>query len=297
MCTGTSSKKMKKSRMVIQAMKRYINKTKNFFKKIINSLNTLSHSESETDNYRILSCTDNDPSKTNDIEHGPLHQFDAPFFRERHTSIDAPSPLPISVIVTMIEERRWFTEEFVIPAIKQNNPAQIIVIDDSKMDIQQKRNLGVNRANQKYVFLCDDDIILPCNHFARLFKALDDEDDSIGYAYSDYQAIVLHPETHPMNGNFYFRSKEFDAKGLLRGNYISTMTLIRRDICPNFDASIVRYQDWDAWLTLLKRNITGIYVPDTGFLAFYLDSGITSTRVDREKAREKIMAKHRLNLN
>lgn len=250
--------------------------------------------KAKTDKHRVLSQTDNDHTKNSDTNYGPLVQFDAPFFRERHKSVDAPSPLPISVIVTMIEERRWFTEEFVIPAIQQNNPAQIIVIDDPKMDIQQKRNLGIKKANQKYLFLCDDDIILPCNHLARLLKALEDKDDSIGYAYSDYQAIVLHPETHPMKGNFYFRSKAFDAKSLLRGNYISTMTLIRRDICPNFDESIVRYQDWDAWLTLLKQNITGVHVPGTGFFAFYLDAGITSTRVDREKAREKIKAKHQL---
>lgn len=278
-------------------MKRYINKIKKFYKKIINSFKSLSHQEIKTDKHRVSWQPDNGITKKTDINYGPLHQFEAPFFRERHKPVDIQSMLPISVIVTMIEERRWFTEEFVIPAIKQNHPAQIIIIDDPKLGVQQKRNLGIKRANQKYVFLCDDDIILPCNHLAHLFKALEDKNEKIGYAYSDYQAIVLHPETHPMKGNFYFRSKLFDAKGLLRGNYISTMTLIRRDICPNFDESIVRYQDWDAWLTLLKQNITGVYVPDTGFFAFYLDSGITSTRVDREGAREKIMTKHKLNLS
>jgi hypothetical protein len=53
--------------------------------------------------------------------------------------------------------------------------------------------------------------------------------------------------------------REFDAAALRRQNYISTMSVIRRDAFPGFDESLRRLQDYDLWLTMLAAGHVGVY--------------------------------------
>jgi len=71
------------------------------------------------------------------------------------------------------------------------------------------------------------------------------------------------------------------------------MSLIRKEVFPWFDETLPRFQDWSLYLTLLEKNITGIYVENLRFLAFYLDNGITSTD-NIAQAKFMIKVKHRL---
>ena len=211
--------------------------------------------------------------------------------------------LPISVIIPLSKKRRDFFNNFVLPLIEANNPAEII-INDNIGSAPKKRNDGFDKSTQPYVFFCDDDILLPADHLENLLKALEKargnelksypSEPSIGYAYSGYKGIVLHPESHPMRGNFDIPTRIFNPTALKSGNYISTMSLINRDVFPRFDESLKRLQDWDLWLTMLKDNTHGVAVLNNEFYAYYLDEGITSNTNNEREGLMKIFEKHKI---
>lgn len=206
--------------------------------------------------------------------------------------------LPISVIVPLSQKRSLFFYNYVLPLIESNNPNEII-INDNPGGACKKRNDGFKKATQPYVFFCDDDILLPADALEKLYNSLKNEqvnDKDVKYSYCSYTGIVLHPHTHPMRGNFQINSRPFNANALKSGNYISTMSLIERDVFPFFDENLKRLQDWDIWLTMLSNGYKGVFVNNLNFFAFYLDEGITSNNNNERDAILAIIKKHNLGL-
>lgn len=205
--------------------------------------------------------------------------------------------LPISVIIPLDKKRRDFFEKFVLPLIEANNPAEII-INDNEGGAPKKRNDGYSKSTQPYIYFCDDDILLPSDHLEKLYTKLKeaekDKNNTYGYAYSGYKGIVLHPETHPMRGNFDISTVNFNPRALKKSNFISTMALINKKYFPMFDESLKRFQDWDIWLTMLRKNVMGVAVHNNEFFAYYLDQGITSNNNNQREALMKIMQKHKI---
>jgi glycosyltransferase involved in cell wall biosynthesis len=202
--------------------------------------------------------------------------------------------LPISVIIPLSPKRREFFNQFVLPMIEANNPVEII-INDNEGSAPKKRNEGFKKATQPFVFFCDDDIVMPKNMLFLMWDRLKNNTDK-GYAYCGYHGIVLHPDTHPMRGNFQIPSMPFNGNRLKQGNYISTMSLIRKDVFPMFDENLKRLQDWDIFLTMLKNGVEGVFLPETFFFAYYLDEGITSNTNNEQEAILAIIRKHNLGL-
>lgn len=200
--------------------------------------------------------------------------------------------LPISVIVPLSKNRRSFFENFVLPLIEANNPIEIIVNDDEG-SAPKKRNAGFKKATQPFIFFCDDDILLPANYLQSLYNTLIKNPD-IGFAYTGYYGVVLHPETHPVHGNFQIPPVPFSIERLKQANFISTMTLVRKELFPMFDENLKRLQDWDIWLTIVKNGSRGILVPNLMFFAYYLDAGITSNTNSEVDAYNAIRTKHNL---
>src|SRR5258706_4315344 len=134
---------------------------------------------------------------------------------------DFDDTLPISFIIPLSSKRRDFFENFVRPLLEANRPAEII-INDNVGGAPQKRNDGFAKSTQPYVFFCDDDILLRKDTLEKLYKLLQDNPTK-AYAYTGYHGIVMHPQTHPMHGNFKIPSVPFNAERLKQSNYISTM--------------------------------------------------------------------------
>lgn len=201
--------------------------------------------------------------------------------------------LPISVIVPLTKSRSDFFNNMVLPMLEANNPNEIIVNDNDGF-APEKRNAGFDKSTQPYVFFCDDDIVLPANYLKLLYNKLklEHKSEHIGYTYTGYYGVVLHPESHPHRGNFRTPSTEFNGDNLKRSNYISTMSLIKRDVFPRFDESLRRFQDWDMYLTMLENGIEGVLTRDTFFWAYYLDAGITSNNNSISDAVNRIRSKH-----
>ena len=198
--------------------------------------------------------------------------------------------LPITVVVPLSANRQEFFEEFCLPGIRANRPGKVLVVR-GEGGACRKRNLGFSEVDTPYVFFCDDDVVLARDCLPMLLAALEQTDDSVGYAYGDYLGICVPPATHPLGPVFVRRAQAFDGRELLKRNYISTMTLVRSEVFCGFDEKVPRLQDWDLWLTLLQKGVEGLYVPGVMFHAYYLDQGITSGQ-SLQQAATMIRSKH-----
>ncbi len=145
------------------------------------------------------------------------------------------------------------------------------------------RNAGFNASAGRYVLFCDADVLPHPRMIERMVTTLELKPDS-SYAYCSFRF-----------GWRTFDLFDFDADRLVRSNYISTMSLIRREAFPGFDESVDRLQDWDLWLTMLERGHRGVWVPARLFNAHIgkrtISKGIA--RPPHESVR-RILKKHRL---
>jgi glycosyltransferase involved in cell wall biosynthesis len=200
--------------------------------------------------------------------------------------------LPVSVIIPLSKHREEFFYNMVLPLLEANNVNEII-INTNEGSAPKKRNEGFDASTQPYVFFCDDDILLPANYIESLYKELIKNKD-ITFTYTGYVGVVLNPSTHPMRGNFKIPHIEFNIPQLKHANYISTMSLLKREYFPYFDIKLKRLQDYDLWLTVVKNGGIGKLVKDKTFYAFYLDDGITSIQNNEVDAILAIRDKHSL---
>jgi len=204
---------------------------------------------------------------------------------------------PVSFVVPLSVKRRDFFENFVRPLLEANRPAEIIV-NDNPGGAPKKRNDGYSESSQPFLFFCDDDILLRKDTLEKLHDLLE-KNPTKAYAYTGYHGIVMHPQTHPMRGNFDIPSIPFNGARLKQGNFISTMALVRRECLPKpkpFDETLKRLQDWDLWLTMLENGHEGIMLPDTKnmYHAYYLDEGITSNGNNEQEGLMRVLKKHNM---
>ena len=129
----------------------------------------------------------------------------------------------------------------------------VVVSWDKAANANSARNRGAELATAPYLLFSDDDIQWEPDALEHLRNALLTHADA-SYSYGAY-AI----------GGWIQCHREFDAGRLRRANFISTMSLIRRETFPGFDESIERLQDWDLWLTMLERGSVGVYCGKTIF--------------------------------
>jgi len=198
--------------------------------------------------------------------------------------------LPISIIVPLSEKRKSFFYNYTLPLIEANEPKEII-INSNHGSAPKKRNDGFNKSTQPYVFFCDDDILLPANLLSKLFEIISNRKE-ISFVYTGYDGIVMNPHKHPMKGNYKIKSEDFNVENLKKYNYISTMTLIKRDCFIGFDENLKRFQDWDLFLSLTKNGYKGLFYKDLTFMAFYLDDSITTNNENIKSSLDYLKKKH-----
>lgn len=145
------------------------------------------------------------------------------------------------------------------------------------------RNRGFRASQGKYVLFCDADVTLHPRMVERLVTTIDLKPDA-AYAYCSFR--------------FSWRTFDlfdFDPARLKQSNYISMMSLIRREAFPGFDESIKRLQDWDLWLTMLEQGKTGVWVPARLFSATVGKRGISAgVAVPPATAVKIVKTKHHL---
>jgi len=196
----------------------------------------------------------------------------------------APATLPITVIIPHLHSRAWFFNHYCLPSVNANKPRQLLTVPGEKIGAPAARNTGAEKAEQPFLFHCDDDALLLDNCLAAMHAALAQHPEA-GFVYSDHE-IVQHAST----SRHRFTAGPFDPHRLRLTSYISTMSLMRREVFQPWDTNIRRLQDWDFWLTIVEKGVKGIYIPDVLFEMHTIDKGITATwtaadwqRVIREK--------------
>ncbi len=125
------------------------------------------------------------------------------------------------------------------------------------------RNFGFARSKGSYVLFCDADLRAEPDMIQTMLEALEQNPDA-AYAYS----------------NFYwglkrFKSQAFDYERLEQINYITTVSLIRRECFFGFDETLKRFQDWDLWLSMAKRGMSGHWIDR--YLFAYKTNGTMSS--------------------
>ena len=127
------------------------------------------------------------------------------------------------------------------------------VIRQQNSGASAARNRGFKEAQGEYVIFWDADTVARPEMLERFKRQLDEHPEA-SYAYSQFKF-----------GWKTMRSQRFKIEDLRLYNYIDTTSLIRRKDSVPFDESLKRFQDWDLWLTMLRQNKTGIFVPEVLF--------------------------------
>lgn len=194
----------------------------------------------------------------------------------------------ISVVIPAYNSAKTITRTLKDLQNQTLKPAEIVVVNDGSKDktseiaqqfnvvlINQEnrgapaaRNAGFNKTTGQFILFCDSDIKLKPQMLERLARALLLHPGA-GYAYCDFKF-----------GWHTFDLFDFDAERLKKENYISTMSLLRRENCIGFDESLKRYQDWDLWKRLLEKGVEGIWVPGRMF------SGSHGSGISKDSAKD-----------
>lgn len=118
------------------------------------------------------------------------------------------------------------------------------------------RNFGYQKSTGEYVFFCDADVVfLKDDALEKMAKVLD-ENQNKAFCYSSFKF-----------GWKKFPGVKFDTEKLKQNNYISTMSLVRREWLQKlsdkpWDENLKKFQDWDLWLSIVENGGEGILIPE-----------------------------------
>jgi len=131
----------------------------------------------------------------------------------------------------------------------------IIFLSQTNKGASAARNAGFKASHGEFVLFCDADVQLDRSMVEKMLSTLTHH-TAAAYCYSNFKF-----------GPHSFDLFPFDAIRLQKENYISTMSLIRRDKFIGFDESLKRFQDWDLWKRLLANGDQGVWCPERLFSA------------------------------
>ncbi len=154
----------------------------------------------------------------------------------------------VSQVSVVIPVRKGGSPEITLRSLARQTfqDFEVIVSWDRENNANWARNRGAELATSALILFSDDDIAWEPDGLAVLVDTLE-RHPGASYAFGSYD----------MEG-WVQCHQPFCAKRLQRGNYISTMSLVRRGHFVGFDEALRRAQDWDLWLSMLKLGRHGV---------------------------------------
>jgi glycosyltransferase involved in cell wall biosynthesis len=122
------------------------------------------------------------------------------------------------------------------------------IVHEKNLGAPAARNRGFRDSTGQYLFFCDADVRLEKDALEAFLTALR-SDSKAAFAYSSF-----------LFGRKRFILFPYSEERLRRMPYINTMSLIRREDFPGFDESLKKFQDWDLWLSIVKKGRRGIFI-------------------------------------
>jgi len=191
----------------------------------------------------------------------------------------------VSIVVPCFQAEHTIIETLDDIFNQKYQPLEVIVVNDGSTDKTQlllneyhkkisilnqenkgaaaARNNGFKKTHGTYILFCDSDVKLKPHMVSAMVSTLE-KNPKASYCYSSF-VFGLHT----------FDLFPFDADKLRKENYISTMSLIRREHFIGFDESLKRFQDWDLWRRMLDRGYQGVWYPERLFSAPMHRKGIS----------------------
>ena len=131
--------------------------------------------------------------------------------------------------------------------------SRLTIINQPNKGSNIARNTGAKISQNHFIIFCDADIVMKPNMMEKMYKTLTTTPEA-SYVYSSFSF-----------GKKLFKLWPFSKKRLRQMPYIHTTSLIRQEHFPGFDKKLKRFQDWDLWLTMLKRGYVGKFIPEVLF--------------------------------
>ncbi|MEK7188133.1 MAG: glycosyltransferase family A protein [Patescibacteria group bacterium] len=189
----------------------------------------------------------------------------------------------ISIIIPCFNYGRYLPEAIQSVLEQTYQDFEIIVVDDGSTDLETKRiiagishpkirvitqenkglpatrNTGIREARGEYIVPLDADDKLAPTYLEKCMWMME-RNPSLDFVYTAAQTF----------GDYeYLWFEEYDAKELLKRNFITATALYRKkdwEKVGGYDESFVAYEDWDFWLRFLKNDIFGALLPEPLFL-------------------------------
>jgi len=217
-----------------------------------------------------------------------------------------------SVIITCHNYGKYLKESIDSVINQTTSSKEIIVINDASDDeteeialsfgnkisyyfvdfknAQKSRNFGLKKSKGEYVIFLDADDYFR-NDLLEKMQSEMDNDHELVLIYSDRENFGNDTILKNLGIENSWKTLDYDYEKLIFGNYISLPSLIRRENFIGFDEEINRFQDWEAWITLLKNGKAKRIPEPLFFVRFHGDNKTIKTDGDIERI--KILSKHK----
>lgn len=146
---------------------------------------------------------------------------------------------------------------------------------DRQYNANVARNIGLCVAQGEYIFIADADSKLSPDCLAKLETKLVQGYD---FAYCDF-GVVWEIGKYEKRGVHI--CGEWDEERIAESNYISIMSMWKRDKMPVLDKKLERMQDWDLHLGALQEKLRAGYVREKLFTVWMREGGM-SRKIDKE---------------
>jgi len=139
---------------------------------------------------------------------------------------------------------------------------------DRRYNANIARNIGLQVARGKYIFIADADSILGEGCLLKLRNKINKGFD---FAYCDF-SVIEKLGKHIKTGVHICGS--FDAHRLCKHNYISIMSMWHRDKLVAMDNTVEKLQDWDMYLEAIEQGLKAGYVEEKLFIVYLRKDGM-----------------------